>query len=123
MLPARNDRRADPRGQDTIDFANIDPTKVQQSTYSGTAASGTLSVTDGSHSTNIALIGNYLALDLRRLERHRSRACNNRRSHLLAGFATSRSRPHLSQHLRSCPLLEALTSRISFSDARQYSNG
>jgi hypothetical protein len=48
-------------GQDTIDFANIDPTKVQQSTYSGTAAGGTLSVTDGSHNTNIALIGNYLA--------------------------------------------------------------
>ena len=32
-----------------------------RTTYSGTAAGGTLSVTDGSRSANIALIGNYLA--------------------------------------------------------------
>jgi hypothetical protein len=48
-------------GQDTIDFADIDPTKVQQPTYSGTASGGNLPVTDGAHSANIALLGNYLA--------------------------------------------------------------
>jgi hypothetical protein len=48
-------------GQDTIDFADIDPTKVQSPSYSGTAAGGTLTVTDGTHTANIALLGNYLA--------------------------------------------------------------
>ncbi len=48
-------------GQDTIDFADIDPTKVQIPSYTGTATGGTLTVTDGSHSANIALLGNYLA--------------------------------------------------------------
>jgi hypothetical protein len=48
-------------GQDAIDFADIDVTKVQQPTYSGTASDGTLTVTDGSHTANIALLGNYLA--------------------------------------------------------------
>ena len=48
-------------GQDTIDFADIDPTKVQRPTYSGTASGGTLTVTDGSHTANIALLGNYIA--------------------------------------------------------------
>jgi hypothetical protein len=48
-------------GQDTIDFADIDPTLVQQPTYSGTASGGTLTVTDGSHTANIALLGNYIA--------------------------------------------------------------
>src|SRR5262249_29340056 len=48
-------------GQDTIDFADIDPTKVQQPTYSGTASGGILTVTDGSHTANIALLGNYIA--------------------------------------------------------------
>jgi hypothetical protein len=47
-------------GQDAIDFADIDATKVQQPTYSGTASGGTLTVTDGSHTANIALLGNYL---------------------------------------------------------------
>src|SRR5262249_47669902 len=46
---------------DTIDFADIDPTKVQQPTYSGTASGGILTVTDGSHTANIALLGNYMA--------------------------------------------------------------
>src|SRR5262245_41591136 len=32
-------------GEDTIDFADIDPTKVQRPTYSGTASGGTLTVT------------------------------------------------------------------------------
>jgi hypothetical protein len=48
-------------GQDTIDFADIDPTKVQQPTYSGTASGGTLTVTDGTHTANIALLGDYMA--------------------------------------------------------------
>ena len=48
-------------GQDTIDFADIDPTKVQAPSYSGDASSGTLSLTDGSHIANVALLGNYLA--------------------------------------------------------------
>ena len=46
-------------GQDAIDFANIDPTKVQPPSYD--FASGTLHVTDGAHSANVALIGNYMA--------------------------------------------------------------
>jgi hypothetical protein len=48
-------------GHDTIDFADIDPNNVQQPSYSGTPESGTLTVTDGLHSANIALLGNYLA--------------------------------------------------------------
>ena len=48
-------------GQDTIDFAGIDPTKVQAPSYSGDASGGTLSVSDGTHMANIALLGNYLA--------------------------------------------------------------
>jgi hypothetical protein len=48
-------------GRDTIDFADIDPTKVQQPTYSGTASGGTLTVTDGTHTANIALLGDYMA--------------------------------------------------------------
>jgi autotransporter-associated beta strand protein/probable HAF family extracellular repeat protein len=47
--------------QDTIDFADIDFANVQRPSYSGTPAGGTLSVTDGTHSANIALLGNYLA--------------------------------------------------------------
>jgi hypothetical protein len=46
-------------GQDTIDFADIDPTKVQPPSYDST--SGKLHVTDGAHSADIALIGNYMA--------------------------------------------------------------
>ena len=48
-------------GQDAIDFAEIDPTTVLQPSYSGTAAGGTLSLSDDSHTANIALLGNYLA--------------------------------------------------------------
>jgi hypothetical protein len=47
--------------QDTIDFADIDPANVQALSYSGEASGGTLSVTDGTHRANIALLGNYLA--------------------------------------------------------------
>ena len=48
-------------GQDTIDFADIDPTKMQAPSYAGDTSGGTLSVTDGTHTANIALLGNYLA--------------------------------------------------------------
>jgi hypothetical protein len=48
-------------GQGSIDFANIDPTRVQPPSFSGNASGGVLTVTDGSHSANVALIGNYLA--------------------------------------------------------------
>jgi autotransporter-associated beta strand protein len=48
-------------GQDTIDFADINPTTVHQPGYSGTSTGGTLTVTDGSHTANIALLGNYMA--------------------------------------------------------------
>ena len=36
-------------------------TKVQQPTFNGDSSGGTLNVTDGTHSANIVLIGNYLA--------------------------------------------------------------
>jgi enterochelin esterase-like enzyme len=48
-------------GRDAIDLADIDPTKVQQPTYSGTASGGTLTATDGAHTANIALLGDYMA--------------------------------------------------------------
>ena len=48
-------------GSDTIDFVDIDPSKVQTPSYDGDASGGTLSVSDGAHSANIALLGNYLA--------------------------------------------------------------
>jgi hypothetical protein len=48
-------------GQDAIDFADIDPAKVHIPSYAGDASGGTLSVTDGTHAANIALLGNYLA--------------------------------------------------------------
>ena len=48
-------------GHDTIDFADIDPTKAQAASYSGDTSGGTLSVTDGTHTANIALLGSYLA--------------------------------------------------------------
>jgi hypothetical protein len=48
-------------GHDTIDFTDIDPTKAQAASYSGDTSGATLSVTDGTHTANIALLGNYLA--------------------------------------------------------------
>jgi len=48
-------------GNDTIDFADIIFARVQPPSYSGTTAGGTLRVTDGSHTADIALLGNYLA--------------------------------------------------------------
>jgi len=48
-------------GQDTIDFADIDPGKVQQPIFNGDSSGGTLHVTDGAHPADIALLGNYMA--------------------------------------------------------------
>jgi hypothetical protein len=48
-------------GHDTIDFADIDPTKVQAPTYAGDSSGGMLNVSDETHSANIALLGSYLA--------------------------------------------------------------
>jgi hypothetical protein len=48
--------------QDMIDFADINFATVQTPTVlNATAAGGTLHVTDGTHTANIALLGNYLA--------------------------------------------------------------
>jgi hypothetical protein len=48
-------------GQDTLDLMNINPATVQTPTYSGNSSGGTLTVTDGTHTADIALLGNYLA--------------------------------------------------------------
>jgi hypothetical protein len=48
--------------QDILDFLDIDPAKVHTPTLNNaTSSGGTLNVTDGTHTANIALIGNYLA--------------------------------------------------------------
>ncbi|HEY5130523.1 MAG TPA: hypothetical protein VIJ35_25090 [Bradyrhizobium sp.] len=45
-----------------IDFADISFASVQTPTFTNaTATGGTLHVTDGTHTANIALLGNYLA--------------------------------------------------------------
>jgi hypothetical protein len=48
-------------GQDTIDFADINFATMQKPTVAGNTFGGNLTVTDGTHSANIALLGNYLA--------------------------------------------------------------
>jgi hypothetical protein len=48
-------------GQDTLSLADINPLTVQTPTYAGTSSGGTLTVTDGTLSGTIALLGNYLA--------------------------------------------------------------
>jgi hypothetical protein len=48
-------------GQDTLDLRFINPSTVQTPTYVGNSSGGTLTVTDGTHTANIALVGNYLA--------------------------------------------------------------
>ena len=48
-------------GQDAIDFADINFAMVQKPSYSGNSLGGTLTVTDGTHTANIALLGNYMA--------------------------------------------------------------
>src|SRR6266545_8103468 len=47
--------------QDTIDFADINFAMAQKPSYSGNSLSGTLTVTDGAHTANIALLGDYMA--------------------------------------------------------------
>jgi hypothetical protein len=47
--------------EDAIDFADINPSKVQAPSYCGDTSGGTLSVTDRTHTANIALLGNYVA--------------------------------------------------------------
>ncbi|HEX5230932.1 MAG TPA: hypothetical protein VFW56_01730, partial [Bradyrhizobium sp.] len=48
-------------GQDTLDLSDINPATVHAPTYAGNSSKGTLSVTDGTHTANITLLGNYLA--------------------------------------------------------------
>ena len=48
-------------GEDTLDLADIDAVKAQQPSFAGNSAGGTLTVTDGTHTANIALLGNYMA--------------------------------------------------------------
>ena len=48
-------------GEDAIDFADISFSSVEAPTYSGNELGGMLTVTDGTHTANIALLGNYIA--------------------------------------------------------------
>lgn len=48
-------------GQDKLDLGDINGASVQTPSYAGTSSSGTLTVTDGTHTANIALLGNYLS--------------------------------------------------------------
>jgi hypothetical protein len=49
-------------GQDTIDLTDVSFATLQhQPTYTGTSSGGTLTVQDGAHTINIALLGNYLS--------------------------------------------------------------
>ena len=47
--------------QDILDLRDVNPASVQAPTFLGSSSGGTLTVTDGTHSANIALLGNYLA--------------------------------------------------------------
>jgi hypothetical protein len=48
-------------GSDTLDLADINFATTGTASFSGTSTGGTLTVTDGSHTANIALTGNYLS--------------------------------------------------------------
>ena len=48
-------------GNDAIDFTNLNFNTIQTPSFVGTGSGGTLTVSDGTHSANIALLGNYLA--------------------------------------------------------------
>ena len=48
-------------GSDAIDFANINFANVQTPSFSGDSSHGTLTVTDGTVTASIALLGNYMA--------------------------------------------------------------
>jgi hypothetical protein len=47
-------------GRDTLDLRDLNPGAVQTPTYLGTSSAGTLTVSDGIHTANIALSGDYL---------------------------------------------------------------
>jgi hypothetical protein len=48
-------------GQDTLDLRDINFATIGTPTFAGNSSGGTLTVTDGAHTANIALLGNYLA--------------------------------------------------------------
>jgi aspartate 1-decarboxylase len=48
-------------GQDTLDLADINFATIQNPTFNGTNTGGVLTVTDGSHTANIVLLGDYTA--------------------------------------------------------------
>jgi hypothetical protein len=48
-------------GSDTLDLADINFATIGTPTFNGTSTGGELTITDGSHTANIALLGNYMA--------------------------------------------------------------
>jgi hypothetical protein len=48
-------------GSDTVDLRDMAFAGAQNPVYSGSRSGGTLSLSDGTHSANIALLGNYMA--------------------------------------------------------------
>ena len=48
-------------GQDKLDLRDINFATVQTPNFSGDSSGGTLHVTDGLHTANIALLGSYLS--------------------------------------------------------------
>jgi hypothetical protein len=48
-------------GHDMLDLRDINFATIQTPRFTGTSSGGTLTVTDGSHTANIALLGNYMA--------------------------------------------------------------
>jgi hypothetical protein len=48
-------------GQDCLELADINFATIQSPSFSGTRTGGMLTVTDGTHTANIALLGNYMA--------------------------------------------------------------
>jgi len=48
-------------GQDSLDLADVNFASVRTPSFSGTSTGGVLTVSDGAHTANIALLGNYMA--------------------------------------------------------------
>ena len=48
-------------GADTIDFADLNFATAQQPTFLGTSSGGVLTVTDGTHTSSVHLVGDYTA--------------------------------------------------------------
>ena len=71
-------------GQDTIDLRNFDFVTVNV-TSSITATSATLTVTDGADIAHIILLGNYIGLNLHRLQRHFRRNIHRRSTRVCFG--------------------------------------